>query len=89
MEFANLPISFWGYILETTCYILNKILSKSIDKTPYEIWTRRRPLLSHLRIWECPTYVKYLKIDKLGPKFDRYLFVGYPKETKGYYSTSL
>ena len=38
MEFANLPIFFWRYALETACYILNKISSKSVDKTPYEIW---------------------------------------------------
>ena len=42
-------------------------------------------MLSHLRVWECPTYVKHLKMDKLGPKFDKCLFVRYPKETKGYY----
>ena len=42
-------------------------------------------MLSHLRVWGCPSYVKCLKTDKLGLKFDRYLFVGYPKKTKGYY----
>ena len=36
-------------------------------------------------IWGCPAYVKRLKIDKLGPKSDRCLFIGYPKKTKGYY----
>ena len=25
IEFANLPIFFWGYALETVCYILNKV----------------------------------------------------------------
>ena len=30
-------------------------------------------------------YVKCLKIDKLGPRFDKCLFVGYPKKIKGYY----
>ena len=42
-------------------------------------------MLSHHRVWGCPTYIKYLKTDKLGPKSDRCLFVGYPKKTKGYY----
>ena len=59
--------------------------SKSVDKTPYEIWTGHKPVLSYLRVWGCPTYIKHLKIDKLGPKFDRCLFVRYPKKTKGYY----
>ena len=40
---------------------------------------------SYTQIWGCPAYVQYLKINKLEPKFDKYLFIGYPKETKGYY----
>ena len=36
-------------------------------------------------MWGCPVYVKCLKSDKLGPRFDKCLFVGYPKEIKGYY----
>ena len=42
-------------------------------------------MLSHLKIWGYPAYVKHLKTDKLRPKFDRCLFVGYPKKTKEYY----
>ena len=59
--------------------------SKFVDKAPYEIWTGRKLVLSHLRVWGCPTYVKHLMIDKLELKSDRCLFVGYPKETKGHY----
>ena len=85
MGFASLSISFWRYTLETVCYILNKMPSKSVDKTPYEIWTRHKSVLSHFRVWGYPAYVKHLKIDKFGSKSDRCLFVGYPKKTKGYY----
>ena len=42
-------------------------------------------MLSHLRVWRCSTYVKHLKTDKLRAKFDKYIFIGYPKETKGCY----
>ena len=85
MGFAELPVSFWGHALESACYILNRGSSKSIVKTPYEIWTGRKPTLSHLRVWGCLAYIKHLQSDKLGPKSDRRLFVGYPKESKGYY----
>ena len=85
IDFVSLPISFWGYALETTCYILNKVPSKSVDITLYEIWTGCKPMLSHLKVWGCPAYIKHLKIDKLGPKSDKYLFVRYPKKIKGYY----
>ena len=84
MGFAGLPISFWGYALESACYILNRVPSKSIAKTPYEIWMGRKPMLAHLRIWGCPTYVKRLLTDKLGPRSDKCHFIGYPKESKGY-----
>ena len=41
--------------------------------------------MSFLRIWGCESHVKKLTSDKLAPKTDKCLFVGYPKETKGYY----
>ena len=85
MGFAKLSIFFWRYAFKTTCYTFNKVLSKSVNKTPYKIQTRCGPVISHLRVWGYPVYVKHLKIDKLGSKFDKYLFVGYPKEIKGYY----
>ena len=47
---VDLPISFWGYALETAIYILNRVPSKSISSTPYEIWKGRKPNLIHLKI---------------------------------------
>ena len=85
MGFATLPLSFWGYALQTACYLLNNVPSKSVVSTPYEMWNGRKPSISHLRVWGCPAYVKHLDSDKLGPRSDRCLFIGYPKETKGYF----
>jgi hypothetical protein len=85
MSQADLPLSFWGYALETAMFTLNRVPSKSIEKTPYEIWTRKRPGLSFLKVWGCEAYVKCLMSDKLTPKSDKCFFVGYPRETKGYY----
>ena len=41
--------------------------------------------MSFLRIWCCESHVKNLMLDNLAPKIEKCLFVGYPKETKGYY----
>jgi hypothetical protein len=41
--------------------------------------------MSYLKIWGCEVFVKRPTSDKLGSKADKYFFVGYPKETKGYY----
>ena len=37
-----------------------------------------------LKVWDCDTYVKMLKPDKLEPKAEKCIFIGYPKETIGY-----
>ena len=85
MSQTTLPLSFWGHALETAAFILNRVPSKSVEKTPYEIWSGRSPNLSFMKIWGCDAYVKRLISDKLTPKSDKCVFVGYPKETKGYY----
>ena len=38
-----------------------------------------------MKVWGCPAYVKRIMSDKLDAKSDKCLFVGYPKETWGYY----
>ena len=81
---ADLPKSFWGYALETVAYIINRVPSKSVEVTPYEIWTNKKPNLSYMKIWGCPAYVKRTISDKLESRSDKCLFVGYLKETKGY-----
>ncbi|KAJ9566410.1 hypothetical protein OSB04_002376 [Centaurea solstitialis] len=80
-----LPVSFWGHALETAARILNRVPTKSVEKTPYEIWTRKKPKLSFLKIWGCEAYVKRPTSKKLKPKSDKCIFVGYPKTTMGYY----
>ena len=85
IDFTNLSIYFWGYALKSIYYILNKVSSKSVNKTPYEIWIGHKPVVSHFKVWRCPAYVKCLKTNKLGSRSDKYLFIEYPKETKRYY----
>ena len=85
MSQSDLPLQFWGYALETSTFTLNRLPSKFVDKTPYEIWTGKTPSLSFQKIWGCEAYVKRLQSDKLAPTSDKCIFVGYPKETLGYY----
>ena len=85
MSQTSLPLSFWGFALESVAFILNKTLSKLVYKTPYKIWTGKCSSLSFLKVWGCDVYVKRLISEKLAPKLDKCIFVDYPKETKGYY----
>ncbi|KAK0574738.1 hypothetical protein LWI29_028303 [Acer saccharum] len=74
-----------GYALQTAIYILNDVPSKSVPKTPHELWTGRKPSLQHLRIFGCPAHVLKGKTEKMESRSETCIFVGYPKETKGYY----
>ncbi|KAK8636264.1 hypothetical protein V6N13_004968 [Hibiscus sabdariffa] len=85
MSHSDLPISFWGHALETVAFTLNRVPSKSVQKTPHEMWTGKRPSMSFMKIWGCKAYVKHQMSTKLEPKSHKCTFVGYPKETKGYY----
>ena len=49
MSLIDLPLSFWGYALETTTFTLNRAPSKSIETTPYELWFGKKPKLSFLK----------------------------------------
>ncbi|KAJ9545029.1 hypothetical protein OSB04_024736 [Centaurea solstitialis] len=82
---STLPISFWGHALETAAHILNRAPTKSVEKTPYELWKGKKPNISFLKIWGCEVYVKRPTSEKLRPKSDKCFFVGYPKTTVGYY----
>ena len=64
--------------------MLNKVQSKSVVVTSYEIWTNEDPYLSHLKVWGYPAYKKRTLLDKLEVNYDKCLFVGYPKESIGY-----
>ena len=84
MSLTDLPLSFWGYALETATFTLNRALSKSVETTPYELWFGKKPKLSFLKVCGCDAYVKKLQPEKLEPKAEKCVFIGYPKETIGY-----
>ena len=46
MSLTDLPLSFWGYALETVEFTLNRAPSKkSVETTPYELWFSKKPKL--------------------------------------------
>ena len=67
MSLTDLPLSFWGYALETAAFTLNRALSKSVETTPCELWFGKKPKLSFLKVWGCDAYVKKLQPEKLKP----------------------
>ena len=53
MSYSTLPINLWMEALKTAIYIFNRVPSKSVPKTPYELWIGREPSLNHFRVWGC------------------------------------
>ena len=65
LSYLLLPVSFWGYAFETTIYLLDRVPSKLVPKTPYEMWKGVKPVLNHICIWGCPAHVIKEKMTKL------------------------
>ncbi|GKG24299.1 retrotransposon protein, putative, ty1-copia subclass, partial [Tanacetum coccineum] len=85
MNLTTLSLSCWDYALESTARILNKVPTKKVDKTPYELWFGKVSNLSYLKVWGCEALVKRDTPDKLQQRSVKSIFIGYPKETMGYY----
>ena len=83
---STLPESLWGKALKTIVYILNRVPTKAIDKTPYEIWTGKRPSLKHLHIWGCPDEARPYRLNekKLDSRTISCYFIGYSERSRGY-----
>jgi hypothetical protein len=62
----------------------NQVPSKSVPKTPYEMWTGRKPTLNYLHVWGCLAEARIFNqsIGKLDPKTVSYHFIGYPDKSK-------
>jgi hypothetical protein len=84
LSYSTLPISLWMEALKTVVHIINRVPSKSVPKTPYEMWTERKPTLNYLHVWGCPTEARIFNpsIGKLNPKTVSCHFIGYPDKSK-------
>ena len=83
---SSLPKSLWIYALKTAVYLLNRIPSKAVLKTHFELWTERKPSLRHLHVWGCPAEAQMYNPHekKLDSRTVSGYFIGYPKKSKGY-----
>ena len=86
MAQANLPISYWGDALLTATYVLNRVPSKTVASTLYELWNNRKFDLSNLLPWGLAAYIHipFHKYGKLGPRGRKYIFIRYNEHSKGY-----
>ena len=81
---ANLSKEFCGEAVHTTCYLINRCRSSTINfKTPIEMWFGMPTDYSNLKIFGCTAYI-HVKDGKLDLRSKKCIFVGYPNGIKGY-----
>ncbi|CAH2109147.1 unnamed protein product [Euphydryas editha] len=84
---AHLDNSFWAEAANTAVYLQNRTVASALnEKTPFELWTSRKPDISHLRVFGSIVMMhipkeKRLKWDK---KAEKGILVGYSEDVKGY-----
>jgi hypothetical protein len=80
---STLPFSLWMEALKTVAHIINRVMSKSFSKTPYELWSSRKLSINYLHVWGCPAKVKIFnpQFGKLDRNTISCYFIGYPKKS--------
>lgn len=81
---TGLGQEFWAEATSTAVYLINRTPNSTIGfKLPEEVWSGRKPDLSHLRRFGCSAYVHTIQ-EKTSPRALKGTFVGYPFGVKGY-----
>ena len=81
---AGLPKSFWGEVVTTAAYLINRCPSTGIYyKTPIEVWSGKPADYSSLKVFRALAYA-HIKQDKLEPIALKCVFIGYLEDVKGY-----
>ena len=77
----------WAEVARTIVYVQNHALHRiNENKTLEEVFSGKKPEVSHLRIFGCPVYIHILKEKraKLDPSGKKGIFVGYSESSKAY-----
>jgi transposase InsO family protein len=88
LEHAGLSKSYWGEAVMTATFLRNRCPTRAIshDKSPHQVWTGKKPLLTNLKVFGCHAYVTVPKEKRT--KFDarsvRCRFLGYSEHEKAY-----
>ena len=67
----SLPLYFWAEVVNTSCYISNRVFKRPIlKKMSYELWNNRKSKISYLRVFGCKYFILNTKdnLRKLTPK---------------------
>lgn len=86
---AVMSIYFWPLAVQAAVHIKNCIPHRALKptQTPYEVWTGRKPNISHLQLFGSRVTARVPDSDsqpKLEPRGESGIFMCYPRNAKGY-----
>lgn len=85
---SRLSHMFWADAIATACHIRNRSPSSSLKgRSPYHRWFKKEKIpLNYLRVFGATVFVhdNDLTKGKLAARSLKGIFIGYPRETKGY-----
>ncbi|KAL0311966.1 UNVERIFIED_CONTAM: Copia protein [Sesamum radiatum] len=87
LQEKHLPKAFWAEAVYTAVYLLNRCLTKAVQKmTPTEAWSGKKPSAKHLRVFGsiCYVHIPTEKRHKLEEKTEKGIFFDYNTQSKGY-----
>ena len=88
-QHACLPRFFWQDAVETALHIYNQQpMHRHQWRTPLEVFNGDKPDVSYFRVFGSHAYVfipPEQQQDKLSPKAEEMIFIGYEPNTKGYH----
>ncbi|GJW25399.1 putative ribonuclease H-like domain-containing protein [Tanacetum coccineum] len=82
---SKLPTTFWAEVVNTACYVLNKVLViKPNSKTPYELIHGRTPLIYFMKPFGYLVTILNIRdhLGKFDGKADEGFFIGYSVVSK-------
>ncbi|KAI0489219.1 hypothetical protein KFK09_029061 [Dendrobium nobile] len=86
---SHLPSKFWAEAeaVSTANYLINRLPSKAIaQRIPYQLLHNKNPSYDHLRTFGCLCFpwLRPYSQDKLSPRLQSCIFLGYSSQHKGY-----
>lgn len=88
LQAKGLPSQLWAEATATAVYTLNRTgqSRNGGSRTPYELWTGRKPDHSHMRIFgsDAYVYIPKQKVTKFEARAEKRILVGYDSESPNY-----
>ncbi|KAH9782617.1 hypothetical protein KPL71_008982 [Citrus sinensis] len=87
LKSKRLPKELWAEVVACAIYLSNRSPTRSVwGKTPREAWSGRKPSITHLRVFGSIAHVHVPDESraKLGDKSEKFIFIGYNNNSKGY-----